>query len=243
MNVVVVEDNPSSMAIISNYLSESHLGIKVVGTAAGVSEAYEVILSSHPDIILLDIELPDGTGFDIIQKLAGVPINVIFITAYDEYAIKAIKYAAIDYLLKPINKVELYSALERARSNKLKNDRFQTLLHNLNESKPKKHRLALATVSGVDLITIENIIRLEAAGVYTKIFLVNGSSMLSSKNLREFELLLDPIDFFRVHRSHIVHLAHIKSYVNSEGGQVLLSDGTLVDVARRRKDMLLELFK
>lgn len=196
-----------------------------------------------PDLVFLDVQMPNMSGFDVLQKLSPIDFEVIFVTFYDQYAIKAIKFSAIDYLLKPVDVDDLIHAVQRAKENLQKNgkrQRYQSVLHNLNYTSGKIEKLAVPTLEGIDFFRTENIIYCEADGSYTTLYLSGHEKQVISKNLKDFENLLSGSGFCRVHNSHLINLSHVKKYIKGDGGYVILTDDHHVDISRRRKDAFLK---
>ena len=195
-----------------------------------------------PDLVFLDVQMPNMSGFDVLQKLSPIDFEVIFVTSYDQYAIKAIKFSAIDYLLKPVDVDDLIHAVQRAKENLQKNgkrQRYQSVLHNLNYTSGKIEKLAVPTLEGIDFFRTDDIIYCEADGSYTTLYLAGHQKQVISKNLKDFENLLSGSGFCRVHNSHLINLGHVKKYVRGDGGYVILTDDHHVDISRRRKDVFL----
>ncbi len=243
MRTIIVDDIAKNREILQGLLADFCPQVEVVGTAEDVAPAHPLILEQEPDLVLLDVEMPGGTGFDLLEKFDDVNFEVIFVTAHDRYALQAIKFCALDYLLKPVDIKELIQAVHRA-GEKLKErkstEKFEHLLKNIRSKETRQHKIALPTLEGFVFIQVENIIRCEAEGSYTNVFLEGGKSICATRKIKGFEELLNDYDFFRVHRSHLINMNKIEKYHRGEGGYVVLSDGISVDVARRKKDEFLE---
>ena len=196
-----------------------------------MSEAVDVLTVQQPDLVFLDMELPDGKGFDVLNRLPHINFEVIVTTMHDEYMLNAIRHSALDYLMKPVNKSELAAALEKfeRRVAELKKDHRQTTPQRLS-------KLALPTQDGMVFLNIPEIIRLESEGAYTKFITTQGDQYLTSKSIGNYEDQLSVHSFFRVHHGHLISLNHIRKYVRGEGGYVIMSDNSRVDVSRRKKD-------
>ncbi|WP_373517992.1 LytR/AlgR family response regulator transcription factor, partial [Pricia sp.] len=176
-----------------------------------------------PDLVFLDVQMPNMSGFDVLQKLSPIDFEVIFVTSYDQYAIKAIKFSAIDYLLKPVDVDDLIHAVKRTKENLQKNgkrQRYQSVLHNLNYASGKIEKLAVPTLDGIDFFRTDDIIYCEADGSYTTLYLSGKQKQVISKNLKDFENLLSGSGFCRVHNSHLINLSHVKKYIKGDGGYV-----------------------
>ena len=241
MNVVIVEDEASAVGVLKSILSKDLPQIKISGVASSVQNAKQLIAVSTPDLLLLDVELPDGDAFELLEGLDISNVKVIFITAYQDYAIQALKISALDYLLKPINPLELVEAVKKAEVEMQKDFdqiRLKTLIKNHTETDQK--RLVLKDKNGFHLMNIRDIIRLEALGSYTQFILKDIQPVLSSKNLKEYDELLSPYGFFRCHKSHLVNLDFVQSYSRSEGEMLLLRNQTQIPLAFRKKDLLIK---
>ena len=242
---VIIDDEPKNIRILKNLLENYCPGITIAGEAGNAETAYQVIKKTEPEIVFLDIEMPGANAFDLLDKLMPINFEVIFITAFDNYSLKAFKYAALDYLLKPVNIEELQAAVNKAvakTQHKTINQQLQMLFQNIQAPKTQLKKMAIPTINGLVFITIEDIMRLEANGNYTTIILKNKERITASKNIKEYEDILPVELFFRVHNSHIINLNCIKTYQKGRGGYVVLDDGTHIEVATRRKDDFLSKF-
>jgi two-component system LytT family response regulator len=232
--VVIIEDDPLSMETLKDIIQDKVKDFEVVSTYASVKEALKDFPTEKVDLILLDMELGDGKGFDILSQLTHINFEVIITTMHDSYMLEAIKHSALDYLLKPVGAKDLASALDRFRQKIRKQEELR-----LSTVNSKSNRLAVPHQHGLTLLEIKDIIRLESDGAYSRFFMLDGSSHLVSKNLGHYEDHLIYHDFLRVHHKHLVNLSHVKNYIRGEGGVVVMSDDTHVDVSRRKKDEFL----
>ncbi len=241
MKTILIEDEEQSISALLADLKKHCPEITVVGTAGSVSEGIELIQKVNPDLVFLDVQLSDGLGFDILEAYNNNDFKVIFTTAYSQYAIKAIKFSALDYLLKPINKDELKQAVQKAlhTSKEDNQSKMESFIKNQNLLNPNK-RIALQTSQGVFLHELQTIIRCHSEGNYTIIHFTNDKRLLIAKPLKEFEELLSIYGFERIHHSHIINLNHLGSYLNKDGGYVVLSDNTTLPVSSRKKAQLLK---
>ena len=241
MRVFIVEDEDHSRKTLVNFLNKYVENIDIVGYSALVSESIELINKKKPELIFLDIDLPDGNGFEVLDALQEVIPKVIFVTAYNQYAIKAFQVSAIDYLLKPIDPALLKNAVAKAResSNTAYEMNIKKDTLNSNNGKTLK-KLSLPTQNGIQMVKISDIKRIEADGNYARIFTNNGKSIFISKSLKIFDGWLEGLSFYRVHHSHIINLNCIEKYIKGEGGTVVLDNGDHVEVSRRRKDEFLK---
>jgi len=238
--VLIVEDEVRSREFLADILAEHCPALQLVGTASNVAEAVAAIRDYRPDLVFLDIELQTGTGFDVLEQINGEQPAIIFTTAYDHYAIKAIRFSAVDYLLKPIDVDELKAAVARTRDLQHVNSNQQTLdvlMHNLKQLRANENpTITLSVAEGIEFIPLREIIRLEAAGAYTNFFLKGSRKMMVSKNLKEYETMLGEHNFMRVHNSHIINLAEVKRFVKSDGGYAVMSDDAQVVISPKKKD-------
>ena len=244
MTTVIVENEIHSREFLKNLLTETNHDLDIVGAASDVDEAVEMINDLKPDIIFLDIEMQTGTGFDVLKRMNKYPCSIIFTTAYDHYAIKAIRFSAVDYLLKPIDVEELSTALEKVkekRTDASNSSAIDILLSNLKKIRSDNPSITLATSEGLEFIPVNTIVRLEAAGAYTTFFLADKKKIMVSKNLKEYEQLLEDNGFLRVHNSHVINLKQVKKYVKTDGGYIVMSDNSSVLISPKKKGEFLKL--
>ena len=243
---VIIEDEPGSVITMLELTRQYCPEIEVVGTAADPVKGFDLIREQAPDLVFLDIEMPYGNAFDLLDKLMPVHFEVVFITAFNDYAIKAFKYAALDYLLKPVNLQELKQAITRV-SRRLKEKNIDTRIHTLlNNFKPENatlQKIALPTAEGCTFEEISSIMYLQAENSYTYIYCKDKPRMLVSKSLKEFEDLLPETAFCRIHHSSIVNLNFVKKYFKGRGGYVQMEDGTTVEISVRKKNDFFDRFK
>ncbi len=245
IKALIIDDEALSADML-NYLIEKNVpAISQVKRTTSALEGLSLIESFKPEILFLDIQMPFLTGFELLAKLPNHPFSVIFTTAYNKYAIKAIRFSALDYLLKPIDAEELVQAIDRylqqKNEKKQSQDLYSNFMNNLQASEGKQYRLALHTHQGLKLVTPQEIIRCEASNNYTIFYLTNNTSITTSKTIKEYEEILAEYNFVRVHKSHLVNLNFVEQLTNKH--QLLLSNKTLVDVSRRRKSELMEVLK
>jgi two-component system LytT family response regulator len=245
MDTLIIDDELKGRiyleTILKRFFSDT---VKKIDNLSSVDEAAEYLRTNKPDLIFLDIEMPSKNGFELLKMFPEAEFEVIFTTAYDSYAIRAFQFSALDYLLKPVNKDDLSRALEKA-SEKISrrskpNPHYKVLLENLKNAVNPFHKISIPTVHGFEFIQISDIIRMEAQGNYTSLFLNDKRQILSSRTLKEFDNLLSEMNFFRVHKSHLINLACIKSYQRGEGGVVTMNDGQEVEVSKRNKEAFLK---
>ncbi|HMR43084.1 MAG TPA: LytTR family DNA-binding domain-containing protein [Saprospiraceae bacterium] len=240
IRAIIVEDEESSQITLQNLLEKFCENVEVLGIAANVMEAVKLINKQSPDLVFLDIELPGQNGFELLDFYNKIPFEIVFTTAYDIYALKAIKLSAVDYLLKPIDLEELQDALKKVvlkRELHWQNKRIALLKENLNNS---FQRLALPVQDGFEFVEIDDIVRLEANGNYTQFFFVSGDKILISKTLKYFEEVLSEHNFFRINRSDFISLKHIKKLSRNKKVIVSMKDGNDLGVAESRRDEFLQ---
>lgn len=242
IKAIIVDDEAKGREILRALLSRTCKNVEVVATANSAESGAEAIRKFHPSLVFLDIEMPGGNGFTLLEKTKDQNFEVIFTTAYSQYAIKAIRFSALDYLLKPINPEELKAAVDKVeitQSTKVGNRRnVETLLSNIEEAAPKK--VVLPNVHGAEYVLLDDIVRCSADGNYTLVVMTNGKKILVAKTLKDYEEMFAEENFCRVHHAHLVNLKHVVRYIKGEGGQVELSDGSTVEVSRRKKTEFLE---
>ncbi len=244
LRAIIVDDELNSRETLKLMLERYCPNVNVISMSDGYDAALESIKIFKPDIVFLDIQMPDGNGFKLLDQFEDIDFFVIFTTAYEEYALKAFKYNAIDYLLKPIIAKDLIDAIEKVSKNLNSNEvNFQNIKSILNELKQQKKskKIVLSTAEGMHIVDTENIMRCESDDYYTKFFFVDGSTMLISKTLKEHEELLSDSDFFRPHKSHLINLNYVKSYIKSDGGSLIMNDGKEIPVSRRKREKILEI--
>lgn len=242
ITAIIIDDEAKGRLALREKLSAYCPTVQVLAEASNGQEALLLIQHHKPQLIFLDIEMPRMNGFEMLNALTEKDFHVIFTTAYDQYAIKAIKYAAFDYLLKPIDIEELKTAVEKIeqKQNHQTQKQAELLLHNMQHPKTQLNKLAIPTVEGLLFFNINEIIHLEAHSNYTYIYFSGSPKILASKTLKDFEELLPPETFFRTHHSHLINLNYIKKYIKGDGGQIELQNGTYVDVSRRKKEEFLK---
>lgn len=238
--VVIVEDEKRNQELLTIMISRHCQNLEVVGLAESVEEAISVIENKHPEIIFLDIQLKDGTGFEVLNafKEAERP-SIIFTTAFDQYALKAFKYSAVNYLLKPIDKKELIASVNKAiEIKKMAQISSVSILLNRMMEQPEEQMISISGTSTTDYIKVSDIIHIHAMGSYSKIMLANGESHMVSKVVKFYDKMLSEHMFFRVHQSHLINLKSVRKY-NKTDQTILLTNGDQVAVSRNRKDEFL----
>ncbi len=248
MKLFIVDDNPNTRTFLISCLPQMAPNDTLVGTAGSIAEALPLIRLHQPDLLILDIELPDGKSFELLKKLNDFQGKVIFITAHDHYALQAIKYSALDFLLKPIDEDELNEALQKAAStpsglDTRLNEKLSILDENLSTSTVQERKIILSDAENIYLVALGDIMRCESERNYTTFFLQDGRKIIISQSIKTFEQFLPRPSFFRVHRSHLIHLKYFDRFEKKDGGTLILQDGSQLPVAVRRKERLLEALK
>jgi two-component system LytT family response regulator len=244
IKAIIVDDELGARESLSKMIEKNCKQLEIVAKADSALAAFEAITTKQPQLVFLDIEMPNGNAFDLLEKFKEINFNIIFTTAYDHYAIKAIKFSAVDYILKPIDPEELVEAVKRFEKKQqgepsVLDKQFKTLLSNVRpENKLKK--VGIPDGDGLIFINLSDIIRCESDGNYTFFILTSGKKIIASRTLGEYEQMFTEDNFFRIHRSHLINLQHVKKYIKGEGGYVIMSDDSQVEVSRRNKNEFLE---
>lgn len=244
IKAIIIDDIEQARITFKKDLEIYAPDVEVIAEASGVVEGAKLLKHTKPDVLFLDIQMQDGSGFDLLDVLNEIPFKIIFITASDAHAIKAFRYAAIDYLMKPVDPDELMSALDKFRSHRInENEKYQLLNDSLkNHSKPNE-RLALHSQDKIHIVNINEILRCESNVNYTEFYFTNAKKMLVSKTLKEFEDLLMDSGFYRVHQSHLVNTKCIREYVKTEGGHLIMNDGSMIPVSTRKKPEVMKMLE
>ncbi len=239
-NALIIEDEKKASESLRYLLQANHHEINVVKVCESVSGSLDFLKKNTIDLAFMDICIQDGTSFDILSQLSSVEFKIIFTTAHDEYALRAIKLSALDYLLKPIDAEELRTAIQKFINARFDHDQHKQQLHllydHLVSSEQDKGMVAIPTLDGFTIVQIQDIIRCEAQSNYTEVFLKNKIKFTTSRTLKEYEELFTPHNFFRIHNSHLINLHHLRKYVRGKGGYVILSDEKELEVSVRRKE-------
>lgn len=242
IKALMVDDEQSSLDLLNWLIGQYCPDITQMQQARGVADALPIINKWKPDIVFLDIQMPHQSGFELLNSIEEWNFEVIFTTAYNDYAIQAIRFSALDYLLKPIDGQELQKAVERFKAKRIYAPAGQVLfrhfLQNLSSGSREKFKLALADVNDIKYVALDEIIRLQADSNYTHIFLKDKKPFVSAKTLKEYDEILEGHHFLRVHKSHLVNPQHITQYDRS--GLLTLSDGSVVEVSRRKKEYVMD---
>lgn len=245
IKAVLIDDEPHCLGTLAILLKEYCPDVQIEDQCRSAVSGLQAIEKSKPDLVFLDIEMPAMNGFEMLEIFSEISFAIIFTTSYDQYAIKAIRFSALDYLLKPINPIELVRALKKVQEQRHLPfvEQFQMLLKQIQTKEPQFTKIAVPTVEGFELIPADQVTRCEADDNYTHLFLKNKSKIKACRTLKEMEAQLHDFTFFiRVHHSFLVNLNEVTRYVRGEGGYLVMSDGSTVNVSRSRKDALLKLF-
>lgn len=246
MRALLIDDEQSARSSLKADILEYCPEIVIVGEADGVQKGIAAIRELKPELVFLDVEMGDGTGFDLLEQLAPVPFRVIFTTAHDTHAVKAFKYSAVDYLLKPVDADELAAAvkkLDQLVDQQQLQASLKALLENTRHTSKELRRIVINSSEGHYVLNIAEVIRFEAERNYTKVILETEKPLLVAKTLKHFEDLLQDQKFERIHQSHLINMQHIRKYIPRDGGYVVLSNGDNVPVAQRKKTELLALLE
>jgi two-component system LytT family response regulator len=241
---VIVEDETRGLNNLKNLLAENCKEVEIVGTATSIQEASKMFgsLDGSPDLAFLDISLPDGLVFQLLNILDPLDFEIIFVTAYEEYAIKACEYSSIGYITKPIDPDKLVEAVKRVKTKKSRyiNRRLE-IFNNVYQNNPNAFRkMSISALDGIYFIDIQHIVRFEAEDNYTHIFMKDGDRITASKTIKSFEDLLGPYNFYRVHKRHVINLNYMKKFVKGDGGYLIMDDDKRIEVSRRRRPAFME---
>ena len=242
ITAIIIEDEKRNARLLNELIKEVSQQVEVVAIEHFIDDGLKAIQELQPDLVFLDIKMPQGTGFDLLDQLPEINFDIIFTTAFDNFAIQAIKFSALDYILKPIDKEELDLSIQKALTKRRgihQHDNMELLLNNLrwkNNGMVPLEKIALPTLKGYQFVLVNDIVYCEADGTYCKIHLVDKAIFLVSRNLKELEGLLFEHHFFRIHRSFLINMNHAKEYIKGDGGQVLLSNNSLIPVSQRRRE-------
>lgn len=244
IKAIIIDDIEQARITLKKDLQVYAPDITVIGEANGVVEGAKLLKSLQPDILFLDIQMQDGSGFDLLDILKDIPFKIIFITASDAHAIKAFRYAAIDYLLKPVDPDELVAAIKKFKEQKLnENEKYKLLNDSLKNNQKAHERLALHTQDKIHIVNINDILRCESNVNYTEFYFSNGKKLLVTKTLKDFEDLLSDQGFYRVHQSHLVNTKFIKEFVKTDGGYLIMNDGSNVPVSTRKRPEVMKMLE
>ena len=242
-NVIIIDDEPNAVALLTSSLNKHFKNAHVVATAHNVASGVQAIKANNPDLVLLDVRMPDGTGFDLLKQIEPVDFEVIFITAYQEYAIRAFKFSALDYILKPFDDEEFIASIKKAEASLQSSNtalNLSAFYENLNSKSAEFKKIVLKTNAHIYAVNIKDIIRLEAEGNYTNFMLADGRKLMVSKILKEYDDLLSGFNFFRAHQSHLINMNYFESFKKADGGYIVMTDKSTIPVASRKKEDFLK---
>lgn len=247
IKTILVDDEPRGLSSLQRLLQYNCPEVEVIGICQDAIEAKEKISQLHPQLVFLDIAMPRKTGFDLLKDLSPVNFEIIFVTAHEKFMLQAFRFSAVDYLLKPVEDDLLSEAVKRVAGRidgKTNDSHLETLLQNIrNKEGPQKMRLCIPSLKGYQVVNLSEIIYCEASGNYTNFHFTGKPLICSSKIIHEYETLLEDCGFVRIHKSFLVNMQHVEEYQRGEGGQVVLSNGDVVEVSRRKKDLLMTRMK
>lgn len=247
INIIIIDDETNALDVLemqlNNYCTDIHILCKCDGGEKGIT----AIKKYNPDLVFLDIEMPHKNGFDVLKETSQFNYDVVFTTAYDQFAIKAFKFSAIDYLLKPIDIIELQEAVEKVKNKKGStnlDDKIQQLFAQLQPKNEKlTHKIAIPIGDGMELLEPNEIIRCESDSNYTHIFLVSGKKITLAKTLKDVEENIEGSPFFRIHQSHLINMNHVAKFIKGDGAYVIMKDGTQIAISRNKKEAFMETFR
>jgi len=243
LKAILVDDEKNSLENLHQKLQEFCPAVQVIAAVQKPEDAIFLINHHKPDVVFLDIEMPRMSGFKMVEELKEVDFEIIFITAYNHYAIDAIRISAFDYLVKPVAVKDLQDCTDRLLENRNRQTRekLDVLRQSLTDSRSQDDKIAISTTEGIDFIQVRSIIRIESNSNYSRLVLNSGQTIVVTKLLKEFEEMLSRYRFYRIHHSHLINLLCINKYIRGDGGQVVMQNGDVIDVARRKKDDFLKL--
>jgi two-component system LytT family response regulator len=245
LRALIIDDEPHMRDTLMKLMEVHCPEVQVVGQASGVATGAAAISEFHPDLVLLDIQMKDGTGFDLLYNLPSIDFKVIFVTAYDQYALQAFRYSAVDYLLKPVNPELLSDAVKRAGQmiQEHFNLQMRALEENLKSVNKQHKKIIIKTTENIHLLDMKDIISCESDSSYTTVHTSDGNKIVVSKTLKDYEDMLTDCGFYRVHKSYLINLLQIKRFERQDGGYIVMSNDLKIPVASRKRDELLQLFE
>lgn len=243
LKAILVDDELPSLQNLEQKIIEFCPDIHIIATAQKPEDAIQLIEQMHPDVVFLDIEMPRMNGFKMLEQIKEKDFDIVFTTAYNHYAIDAVRISAFDYLVKPVAVQDLQDTVARLlkSQNKQTPEKLDVLRQNLSDSRSQSDKITISTNEGVEFYEINQIVRIESSSNYSKIYFKDGKNILVTKLLKDFEEILLPYRFFRIHNSHLINLSYIKKYIRGDGGQVVMQNNEVIDVSRRKKEEFLKL--
>ena len=248
IKTLIVDDEFRGRTFLEKLIGKIFSDLEVVGSAATVSEALDIIKNKKPELVFLDVMLNNENGFDLLEQCGEINFEVVFTTAYNDFAVKAFKFNAIDYLLKPIDIDELEKAVEKVKKKlhvnfAASNDVLKSFMQSIKNTANTFDKISIPTTEGFVLVALSSIIYCEAFGNYTQFYLTNNQKIISSYTLKEYDEMLGEHNFFRAHKSHLINLSHVSKYIKGEGGTLVMTNGMEIEVSRRNKEALLKILK
>ncbi len=246
IRTIIIDDEPRARKLLANILAKHCTNVSLVSQADDVQSGIRAIQEHKPDLVLLDIKMPGGSGFDLIEQLSDIDFKLIFVTAFEEYAVRAFKFSALDYILKPIDAEELISAIERVEKGLHKDDinlKLNAFISNIDSIAKEVKKIVLRTAESIHVVNVQDIIRCESERNYTWFYFNDNRKLLVSKPLNSFEELLEDYQFLRTHRSHLINLKYLERYDKAEGGTAIMKDNSSVPVANRRRELFMKLLE
>jgi two-component system LytT family response regulator len=243
IKTLIIEDEQKSREMLAAIIQKNCPELQIVGLAENVKEGVRLIQENNPELVFLDISMPDGSGFDLLEQVPGHRFELIFATASDQHAIRAIKYSACDYLLKPIDIEELKVAVEKVISKKKvapNMENLQFLIQHLKRADENFQKITLPTGNAYEIVNVKDIIRCEADGSYTIFYLTDKRKLMISAGLKHYEELLPESEFIRVHHHHLINMNHVVRFLKEDGGYAVMSDGSKIEISRRKKEAFME---
>jgi len=243
IRTLIIEDEQKSRELLAAMIQTHCPDLEIIGQGSDVQEGVDLIKNLMPDLVFLDISMPNGTGFEVLEKVSDMHFELIFATASDQYALKAIKFSACDYLLKPIDTEELKIAVDKVKKKKKSNtgmDNLQFLIEHLKRSDENFQKITLPTGNAYEIVNIKDIIRCEADGSYTTFYLSDKRKLVISAGLKHYEELLPEIDFIRVHHHHLINMNHVLRFLKEDGGYAIMTDDSKIEISRRKKEAFME---
>jgi two-component system LytT family response regulator len=244
LKVVIIDDELNAREVIENTLLANCKNVEVVGRGESVKRGIEIIQEQEPDIVLLDVQMPDGTGFDLLSQLGKINFKVVFITAHQEFALQAFKFSALDFILKPVDSSELATAIKKAEEtleNKDIDVNMKILYDNLKNKSKETKKLILKSLDQIHAVNVKDIVRCESDGNYTLFILNDGRKLMVTKILKEYDEMLQQYNFFRVHQSHLINIDFFETYKKADGGEIIMQDKSVIPLASRKKEAFLKL--
>ncbi len=244
MKAVIIEDDPFHLEVLTDLIEKEFPQITIVGSGRLSEEGVRLVRSLKPDLVFLDIDLPDKSGFEMLEELPDESFDIVFVTSHEKYALQAHQFDSIGYLIKPINRDELVQVINKFTGKahkRLQGNDFSSLLHSFRNTFEIPRKIAIQSMKDIQYVNISDIVRFEADGNYSDLFLNDGTKMISSRQIGEFEARLKRLGFFRVHDKHLVNMRYVRSFMKGDSGMAILEDQTQLPIARRRKDEFLRL--